>query len=97
VVFVLRTRKTPFFKSKPGKYLVLSSLMVVAVAFILPYTLLGSKFGFLPPSGAFYPALAGLIAAYLLLTEVVKKWFVKKYSYLLEQTVPKKSAPSQTK
>ena len=97
VVFVLRTRKTPFFKSKPGKYLVLSSLMVVAVAFILPYTLLGSKFGFLPPSGAFYPALAGLIAVYLLLTEVVKKWFVKKYSYLLEQTVPKKSAPSQTK
>ena len=29
----------------------------------------------------FYPALAGLIAAYLFLVEVVKKWFTKKYGY----------------
>jgi Mg2+-importing ATPase len=94
VVFVLRTRKTPFYKSKPGRYLLLSSLTVVAVAFVLPYTVLGSKFGFLPPPAAFYPALAGLIAAYLLLAEVVKKWFTKKYAYRLEQIVPKKSVRS---
>ena len=41
VVFVLRTRKTPFYKSKPGKYLLISSLTVVAVAFALPYTPFG--------------------------------------------------------
>ena len=91
VVFVLRTRKTPFYKSKPGKYLLLSSLTVVAVAFILPYTPLASIFKFSPPPPMFYLALAGLIAAYLVLVEVVKKWFTKKYSYLLEQVVPKKS------
>ena len=97
VVFILRTRKTPFYKSKPGKYLLLSSLTVVAVAFALPYTPLGSIFNFLPPPSTFYPALAGLIAAYLLLTEVVKKWFTKKYAYRLEQIAPKKSAHSQAK
>jgi Mg2+-importing ATPase len=97
VVFILRTRKTPFYKSKPGKYLLLSSLTVVAVAFALPYTPLGSIFNFLPPPATFYPALAGLIAAYLLLTEVVKKWFTKKYAYRLEQIAPKKSAHSQAK
>ena len=32
VVFVLRTRKTPFYKSKPGKYLLISSLTVVAIS-----------------------------------------------------------------
>jgi Mg2+-importing ATPase len=30
VVFIIRTRQTPFWKSKPGKYLVLSSFSVVA-------------------------------------------------------------------
>jgi Mg2+-importing ATPase len=90
VVFVLRTRKTPFYKSKPGKYLLLSSLSVVALAFILPYTPLGSIFKFSPPPATFYPALAGLIAAYLFLAEAAKKWFTKKYAYRLEQIVPKK-------
>ena len=90
VVFVLRTRKTPFYKSKPGKYLLLSSFTVVAVAFILPYTMFGSIFGFSPPPLVFYLALAGLIAAYMFLVEVVKKWFFKRYAYRLEQIVPQK-------
>ena len=98
MVFVLRTRKTPFYKSKPGKYLVISSLSVVAVAFALPYTPLGAIFNFTPPPAMFYLALAGLIVAYLFLVEVVKKWFIKRYAYLLEQNyVPKKTKPtSQT-
>jgi len=91
VVFVLRTRKTPFYKSKPGKYLLISTLAVVAVAFALPYTSLGSVFGFSPPPAMFYLALVGIIAIYLFLVEVVKKWFNKRYAYLLEQSfVPKK-------
>ena len=86
VVFVLRTIKTPFYKSKPGKYLVISSLSVVAVAFAIPYTPLRTLFGFTPPPAAFYLALVGIIAAYLFLVEVVKRWFVKRYSYLLDQS-----------
>ena len=98
VVFVLRTRKTPFFKSKPGRYLLISTLSVIVVAFVLPYTPLGAIFKFTPPPATFYIALVGLIAAYLLLVEVVKKWFIKRYAYLLEQSyVPKKTKPvSQT-
>lgn len=85
VVFVLRTRKTPFWKSKPGKYLVISCLTVVAVALALPYTPVGAVFNFTPPPATFYLALVGLVIAYLLLVEVVKKWFLKRYAYLLEQ------------
>ena len=85
VVFVLRTRKTPFWKSKPGKYLVISCLTVIAVALALPYTPLGAIFNFTPPPATFYLVLAGLILAYLFLVEVVKKWFLKRYAYRLEQ------------
>ncbi len=93
VVFVLRTRKTPFYKSKPGRLLLISSLTVVAVAFILPYTPLADVFKFSPPPAMFYLALAGLIVAYLLLVEVVKKWFLKRNAYRLEQIY----APKKTK
>ena len=86
VVFVLRTRHTPFFKSKPGKYLTISSLSVIAVAFALPYTPLGGVFGFSPPPALFYLALVGMIVLYLSLVDIVKKWFNKRYAYLLEQT-----------
>ena len=92
VVFVLRTRKMPFYKSRPGRFLLLSTLSVVAVAFLLPYTPLGVIFKFSPPPIAFYPALAGLIAAYLILTEVVKKWFLKRNAYRLEQIYTPKKA-----
>jgi P-type Mg2+ transporter len=91
VVFVLRTRRTPFWKSKPGKYLVTSCLTVVVVALALPYTPLGAVFNFSPPPPTFYIVLVGLIIAYLFLVEVVKKWFLKRYSYRLEQIyAPKK-------
>jgi Mg2+-importing ATPase len=92
VVFLLRTRKTPFYKSKPGRFLLISSLSVVAVAFALPYTPLGAVFNFSPPPATFYLALVGLITGYLFLVEVVKKWFLKRYAYRLEQSyVPKKT------
>jgi len=81
----LRTRRTPFYKSKPSRLLLLSSLSVVCVGLILPSTTLGGVFGFSEPPIAFFLALAGIIGVYLLLVEVVKKWFIKRYSHLLEQ------------
>ncbi len=87
VVFVIRTRKSPFYKSKPGKYLVISCLVVVATALILPYTGLGQIFNFYPPPPAFYLALALMIAAYLFLSEIVKRWFYKRYAFRIEQAL----------
>ena len=91
VVFVIRTRKSPFWKSKPGKYLVISCLAVVATALILPYTVVGTLFSFYPPPLSFYLALAVMIGAYLFLAEVVKRWFYKRYAFRLEQVlIPKR-------
>jgi magnesium-transporting ATPase (P-type) len=91
VVFVIRTRQSPFWKSKPGKYLVISSLSVVASAFIIPYTPLGSVFKFAPPPPLFYAFLALFIVVYLFLAEFVKKWFYKRHAFRIEQVlVPKR-------
>ena len=91
VVFVIRTRVSPFWKSRPGKYLVLSSLSIVAAAIIIPYTPVGGVFHFVPPPPLFYVALLLMIVIYLFLAEVVKKWFYKRHAYRIEQAlVPKR-------
>jgi len=93
VIFVIRTRRSPFYKSKPGKYLVLSSLVVVGFALVLPFTPLGSLFGFVQPPPAFFLILAGLVGAYLVLANLVKDWFYRRHAYRLEQVlIPKRRA-----
>jgi Mg2+-importing ATPase len=83
VVFVIRTRRTPFFRSKPGRLLLFSSLAVVSLALalplILPFTPLGPAFHFVVPPFLFYTILAVLIVVYLMVVEIVKTWFYKRY------------------
>ena len=91
VVLIIRTRKVPFYKSKPSKYLTIMLLTVISFAIIVPYTPVGEFFGFTPPPPAFYLALAGILGAYALLAETVKKLFYKRYAYRLEQVlIPKR-------
>jgi len=91
VVFVIRTRRTRFYRSRPSRPLLLSSLTIIATALIVPFTPLGSLFGFEAPPLLFYAILAGLILAYMGIVEAVKTWFYKRYSHKLEQvSVPNK-------
>jgi Mg2+-importing ATPase len=85
VIFIIRTRKTPFYKSKPSKLLLLSSIGIVSLALILPFTPLGILFKFVKPPLMFFVILLALISSYLALTEIAKKWFFKKYAYRLEK------------
>jgi Mg2+-importing ATPase len=79
-VFVIRTRRRPFYKSKPSMLLLLSSLIIVSTALILPLTIIGDLFQFTEPPWAFFVFLAGLMVAYLLLVDFVKAWFYKRYT-----------------
>ncbi len=91
VVLIIRTRRIPFYKSKPSKYLALMLLAVISFAIIVPYTPLGDFFGFTPLPPTFYLALAGILGAYALLAETVKRWFYKHNAQRVEQIlVPKR-------
>jgi Mg2+-importing ATPase len=87
VIFVIRTKKSPFYKSKPSRLLLFSSIAIVAFALILPFTPLGVLFKFVAPPYTFFFVLAVLIGSYLMLVEVVKRWFYKRYAYRLEQVL----------
>jgi Mg2+-importing ATPase len=62
-----------------------STFLVVAVACVLPFTVLGTIFGFIHPPLSFYAVLGGLVISYLVLVEVVKRWFYGRYSSYIEQ------------
>jgi len=92
VIFVIRTKRSPFWKSKPSRYLLLNNVAIIAFALILPFTPLGDIFRFVKPPVTFYIALAIILGAYIVLAEIVKSWFYRRYGYRLEQTLipPKK-------
>jgi len=99
VIFAIRTKRSPFWKSKPSRFLLLGNLAIIAFALILPYTPLGAIFRFVKPPPTFYIVLAAILGAYLALAEVIKSWFYKRYGYRLEQTLipPKKIGIYPTK
>ncbi len=76
VIFVLRTRRNPL-RSRPNPVLAATSVSVVALAVVLPFTPLGAWFGFSPPSVAFLFAIAGLTLSYLLLAQTAKWLFFR--------------------
>jgi P-type Mg2+ transporter len=88
VVFVIRTRRSPFWKSKPGKLLLVSGFTVLGIALVIPFTSIGTTyFGFASPPPLFFVFLTVLVGAYLVLAEFVKRWFFKRNLYRLEQTL----------
>jgi P-type Mg2+ transporter len=76
VIFVLRTRRNPL-RSRPHPLLATTSVAVVVLAVVLPFTPLGAWFGFVPPSAAFLFAIAGLSVSYLLLAQGAKWAFYR--------------------
>ncbi|MEO8443261.1 MAG: HAD-IC family P-type ATPase, partial [Betaproteobacteria bacterium] len=80
VIFVIRTRGNPF-KSRAHPALVAASLAVLALAGILPYTPLGAYFGFVPPPAKFYLILGLMVVAYLVIVEMAKRYFYRRFHY----------------
>ena len=78
IIFVIRTRRTPFFRSRPSLALAATSLACVAVGATIPFTPLGRLFGFSPLPAPFFAALAAMVAAYLLLVETAKALFYRR-------------------
>ena len=77
IVLVIRTRK-PSFKSRPSKYLLMATLLVVVATLLLPLTALGTILG-LPPLPLSFLLLIGVIVmAYIISAEIAKRIFYSK-------------------
>lgn len=76
VIFIIRTRRIPFFTSKPGWFLSLACLSIVAVGILLTFSQLGKSFDFVPLPTSYFVIMLGLSVGYLSIVETVK-YFAK--------------------
>ena len=80
IVLIIRSRR-PFFRSKPGKYLLISTLSVAVITIIFPFTPLGRIFGFSPLSLTTYLLLMVIVILYIISAEITKKIFYSRVKF----------------
>ena len=73
VIFAIRTRRSPFWRSRPSRLLVAAAVGAVTVAIVLPISPLATLLGFSALPLQFWAALATFVVAYLAIVEVVKR------------------------
>ncbi|HET7087340.1 MAG TPA: magnesium-translocating P-type ATPase [Anaerolineae bacterium] len=74
VMFVVRTRR-PFYKSKPGRWLAISTLIVTLITLAIPYLPFSAPLGFVPLPMEVMAFLLCITLLYLIATEVAKRIF----------------------
>lgn len=77
IVMVIRTHR-PFLRSRPGRLLFTTTLLVAGATITLPYTRLGALFGLVPLPLAWMALLLGIVAAYLVANEWIKNVLFKR-------------------
>lgn len=81
VIYIIRTGKIPFIESKPSPFLMFTSIYIVSMGLVIPFTPLGRHFGFVPPPFLYFAALIGIVAVYLAVVQAAKNWFIRRYGY----------------
>jgi len=79
IVMVIRTHR-PFWTSRPGRLLYLSTLIVAGLTLLLPYLPIGSAFGLVPLPPYFLAALVCLTVAYLMASEFAKRSLFHRFA-----------------
>jgi Mg2+-importing ATPase len=74
---VVRTRRV-FFRSRPGKLLLVGTLVFIGITMVMPYLPFNFIFGFIPLPLPLMLMLLGLTALYVLATEITKKYFYSR-------------------
>jgi Mg2+-importing ATPase len=77
VALVMRTRR-PFFRSRPGRLLLMSTMTLIPTAFAIPYAPFAAVFGFVALQPALVVTIAGITVAYVAATELQKRWFYRR-------------------
>jgi Mg2+-importing ATPase len=79
IVYIIRTSHIPFLQSNPAPLMALISLGVMAIGLSLPFTPLASSVGLVPLPAAYFGWLALILLAYAVLTQLVKRWFLRRH------------------
>lgn len=77
IIHMIRTDKIPFVKSKPSKYLVISTFAVTVAALIISFTSIARIFDLAKLPLMYLPWLFALLIVYAVIIQVFKKIYIK--------------------
>jgi Mg2+-importing ATPase len=80
IVLVIRTRRS-FFRSKPGKYLLMATLLIVVVTILFPFTPLAELLGFQPLPMTILLVIGMIVVLYIIAAEIAKRSFYKRVNF----------------
>lgn len=75
VIFVIRTRRVPFWRSRPSTPLLVATVATAATGAILPFTPLAHLLGLTPLPATFMALLFVIVLGYLAMAELGTHWF----------------------
>ena len=80
IIHVIRTNKIPFIQSRASRALLLTSLVIILVGAWLTVSPLAPILGFVKLPALYWPLLFGMLVCYVILTQIVKMWFVRRFA-----------------
>ena len=78
ILFIIRTKK-PVLRSMPGKWLMLTGGLAIAITIFLPFSPFAGMLGFLIPHMQMVMAIGLILIAYVLTADLLKIFFFRKY------------------
>ncbi len=79
IIHVIRTSRIPFVQSRASTPLILASVVICLVGAYLPYSPLAVPLGFVPLPMSYWPIIGTMLAVYLVLTHLVRRWFQRTF------------------
>jgi Mg2+-importing ATPase len=83
IVHMIRTKKIPFIQSWAAAPVVALTSAIMLVGILLPFSPIAHAFKLVPLPLMFFPWLIVILFAYCLLTQVIKNWFIRKFTQWL--------------
>ena len=78
ILFIIRTHQN-FFKSRPGKYLFILSIVGLIITIALPYMPFANEVGLVPLPLINLSAMLLIVATYIITADILKVWFFKRF------------------
>lgn len=76
---IIRTAKIPFIQSNANKAVYMSSILLILISILVPYTTLGSMIGLVPIALKYIGLIFAVTIFYCILASFAKKRYIKKY------------------
>jgi Mg2+-importing ATPase len=79
IVHMIRTSKVPFIQSRATWPVLSMTGAIILIGILLPLLSVGRNLGLEPLPGSFFLWLVAIMLGYLGLTQLVKRWYIRRF------------------